>query len=125
MAKRITRSAVLAFVLLTAALTAAADEWPQIFEGTKGDDYVFLMLRQDGGAVYMQRTKRPDGDIWLFYDDAAKWKRTADEKTRPNLSVWTTRFRFDYISEKDQLIEWDKMGAQRTLKRQQNRALHD
>src|ERR1700694_1583266 len=106
MVTRITCLAVFAFVLLRATLAATADEWPQIFEGTKGDEYVFLMLREDGSAVYLERLKRAKEDIWLFYDGAAKWKRTADDKTRPNLSVWTTRFRFDYATEKDHLIEW-------------------
>jgi hypothetical protein len=121
MIARISHLAAVAVALLIAAASAMADEWPQIFEGIKGDDYVFVMLREDGRAVYLQRSKRPDGTIWLFYDDAATWKRTAIDRPWPNLSVQTKRFRFDYIFEKNQLTEWDKTGPQRVLQRQQNR----
>lgn len=126
--------------------TASAADWPLYFDAIEKDRYVLVVLHEGGRAQYFDRmayteadTVHAKGDVFIQHDDDATWgsfpkeanKAFPEEANKGKFPeqyknskrvIWvrTHRFRFDYYLEDDRLIEFDKTGVQRVLKKRKN-----
>jgi hypothetical protein len=107
-----------------------ADAFPQRFVWERGAEHAVVVLNADGTAAYSARESRskhkPGAKDYYFVATRASWKwcdlgapsaRRCIFLSVDGFDGREAGFRFDYWYDEKQLVEFDKMGEQRVLRR--------
>jgi hypothetical protein len=121
-------SIALLFAFATLSVAASFDQtFPQHWESIKGNGYSTIVLHDATNATYFSRATRDDGTVWYYLDTKATWGRFSRDgwknrfkKATDYIWISTTKFRYDYLVENGNLVEWDKMGRLRIYVRVEN-----
>jgi len=132
---KITSSILLLLLVYPLLRCEAEDEAPKYYECIERDAFNAVFLYPDGKARYFSVHQNKGKASSLYFDDSATWivykqPTNADKimNYAPFIMVQTynkdgsKEFRFDYYQFDDKLVEYDKMGIQRELKRCSNMA---
>jgi hypothetical protein len=123
------RKAALFLALLSFSVISEGSEWPKRFLEVSDREHTVVVLYEDGQAAYSTWVKRQGRADWVFVASRARWewcKFTSRERSEQRcLSLHVdgvqfgeqVGFRFDYFYEESKLTEFDKMGIQSVLKR--------
>jgi hypothetical protein len=118
----------LLLVVVSIATSAANAEWPKRFLDINESEHTVVVLYEDGSAAYSTRIKRQGHADAIFVASQARWewckvpmgnlsKRCLSLHVDGMQSGQQVGFRFDYYYEESKLTEFDKMGVQAILKR--------